>query len=271
MKRLILVMAVLALLCLNVIVQADVSGNPFADGWTPGGNSLADGVYVRGEAGFGFDTYSALLSVSTGSNLQNGSWLVGDTVLGVGAVFTSFTPDTGNITLQAKLGTANALYAAKSGATAGVGSTSQGGNGSVQIKTLGTLSAHPGYFPDGSGTLQGLEGTISRLNASASPDKDIVRLMWLWDDTASHITSWQILLNTSLMDRLGVTWNSGVTDGLTPAGGDKAIVSVQIDNGGAYTDALVTIPASAVPEPSSILALVTCLSAMGGLAFRRRK
>lgn len=236
-----------------------VTGNPEADSWTAGGNSLADGVYVRGAAGFTFETYSAVLNVSSGSNLQSSSWLVGDTVLGVGAAFTGFSPDTANIMLQAKFGTADALYAAQFGATAGVGSSSQGGNGSMQITTWGTPSAHPGYFQDGTGVLQPATGKTPRLGAS-DPDPDVARIIWLWDGT--HVTSWQILLNTSLLDRLGVTWNTGVTNGLTPAAGDKAIVSVQIGNGGAYTDAIVTV----VPEPATMILL-----GLGGLLCRNFK
>lgn len=69
-----------------------VSGDPSQDaGWTLNGYSLAQGTYAKGTANYGFNAYSAGFTVTAGSNLDIDdpahpglSWLVGDTVLGVG-------------------------------------------------------------------------------------------------------------------------------------------------------------------------------------------
>ena len=292
MKNLFLVTAVLVLLCLGGIAQAAVTGNPLADGWTSGGNSLSNGVYVRDPANYGFETYAGLLAVSSGSNLEisdgANSWLVGDTVLGVGGRFANITASeagwtafTGNLVnsilgedtkFVAKFGTSLASFAPSTIAPAagtGLGSMgTNGGNGAVQVRTSGWFYGYT-HLPETNTTWSGNSGQLMLLdkpthivrNGTAAPDADVARLMWIWNPTAGHVDSWEILLNTSQLRRLDPTFL-----GPDPSGGNKAIASVQRRDG-VYTDALVTMPA--VPEPSSIIALLGGLGSL--LAIRRRR
>ncbi len=287
MKKLILATAAIALLCIGVAAQAGVTGNPLLDGWASGGNSLSNGVYVRNPANYGFDTFSALLTVTPGSTLAvddgANSWLAGDTVLGVGGKYASITPGeagwsafTGGavnslwsgtqlIKIQGKFGTAASDFSASTvapGAGNGAGSLGTNGKlGAVQIRSSAYFDA--ATWSAGSGTLMLLDKAshIERSGAAA-PDTDVSRLIWNWDAGNARLGSWEILLNASLLDRLYPTLS-----GSSPAAGVNAILTVQ-NGDGAYTDALVTIPA-AVPEPSSFIALGALVAPL--LALKRRR
>ncbi len=50
-------------------MASQITGNPAADAWTLGGNALADGVYVRGNANYAYATYSTAITIGSGSNL----------------------------------------------------------------------------------------------------------------------------------------------------------------------------------------------------------
>jgi hypothetical protein len=150
----------------NVALATSITGNPAADGWTLNGNSLANSVYVRGNANYAYDAYSAAISVQSGSNLaiDDGvnSWLPGDTVLGVGGHFVNITAAeagwtafTGNavnlllggadfgedVKLQAKFSTDTGNFSASTiapDAGNGLGSMgSNGGEGGGSICTSG--------------------------------------------------------------------------------------------------------------------------------------
>jgi len=285
MKRsMIAVVSIVAMLLTAGVGSATtVTGNPVADGWTSNGHSLAKGVYVRGSANYGFDTYSEAITVPTGSNLSisdgTNSWLVGDTVLGVGGRFvditaaaagwTAFTGNAVNlllggtdlgadVKLQAKFGTGAASFTVSTIAPdAGNGLGSFGtnaGTGAVQIRTSGWFYAAD--WNAGSGSLQLLDKPTHIVrNGTTEPDADVARLMWIWDATNGRVDTWEILLNTSLMDRLTPLFTGG-----TPAAGDLALMTVQ-NRDGVYTDALT-------PEPATM----ALLAAGGvGLLLRRRR
>jgi len=272
--------------------HASVTGDPFADGWVYGGHSLDNGVYVTGSANYGFDTYSAGFTVQSGSNLEISdgslSWLAGDTVVGVGGAFRSITAAeagwgsiSGNAVnallptsspysgpkLQVKFGTANATWITSTTApNSGNGnSSSSNGGGRVQVRTSGFFqTGTPLAGQDEPWTWDGNSGQLLVLDKddhiawSSSVDKEVARMIWVWDDDAKQVASWQLLLNVSLMDRLNPSFA-----GLLPDIGDLAILTVQ-QGDGSFTDAMVSV--AAIPEPASL-----GLLAAGGLMLARRR
>lgn len=259
---------------------AAVTGDPVADGWQAAGHSLANGVYVRGSANFGFEVYSAAITVTPGSILEISdgakSWLAGDLVLGVGGRFANITAAeagwagfTGGAVnnllgegtkLIAKFGSAHAAFSPSTiapNAGNGVGSTASGGTGTVFVRTSGWFYAAD--WAAGSGQLMPLNKPthISREGAAEAPDPAVARLMWIWDAQKGHVISWEILLNVSLLDRL-----QPELIGTTPAPGNLAIASVQYRDSD-YTDAFLTL----APEPLSLSLVLTA----GSLTLLRRK
>lgn len=299
MKKVFVLITILALLCVGIAAQASVTGNPLADGWMYHGNSLADGVYSNGKANYGFDVYSTAISVGAGSplNIQDGefSWLTGDTVIGVGGKFNSITASeagwsaiSGNAVnqllttathgpkLQVKLGTSDASWTTSTtapGSGNGNSSTGNGGVGTVHFRTSGWFHAtDPLASQDSETTWSGNSGELMLLDKDdhirrlaqggsyINPDTRVARVIWLWDAENGVVDSWQLLLNTSLLDRVSPDFI-----GATPTFGNLAIVSVQ-DRDSAYTDAVI----STVPEPGTIVAAVGLLGP-AALMFRRRK
>lgn len=284
--------AVAVLIVAGSVRGSMVSGDPSADaGWSAQGHALENGVYVKGSANYGFQTYSAALTVTAGSNLEISdgslSWLAGDTVLGVGGVFESITAgDAGwagfsggainallaastGPKLQAKFGTSAATWTT-SGVAPGAGdgnSSSSAGGGRVQVRTSAyfrTGTPDPGQTEPW--TLDGNSGQVLVLDkdshiawdgASVQPSKKVARMIWVWDAGSGEVASWELLLNVSLLERVA----PGDFAGLFPAPGDMAIMTVQ-DGDNAYTDALVTV----VPEPAGIGMLI-----LGGLSVLRRR
>jgi hypothetical protein len=261
--------------------NASITGNPSADGWTSAGNSLENGTYVRGIANYGFDAYGTGFTVQSGSSLDISagslSWLAGDTVLGVGGVFHAisaaeagwgaFTGGGVNALLsnptgpklQAKFGTSAATWAASTvapGAGNGAGSGSLGG-GTVQVRTSGYNT--PTLWATGSGLLQSLaDPSHIDWTGHARPDAAVARVIWNYDSSTAEVGSWELLLNTSLLDRLYPGW-------LLPSIGDMAIATAQ-NGDNDYTDALVNM--SAVPEPTTMIAGALLLLPFGASTVR---
>lgn len=289
----VIIAACMSALALSQAVNATpITGDPGADGWMAFGNSLSDGVYVKGDANYGYNTYSAGFMIETGSvlDISDGSlsWLAGDTVIGVGGEFqsigaaaagwSSFTGGAVNSKrsantgpkLQAKFGTANATWTASSVAPGnGNGnSSSSNGGGRVQVRTSGYFDS--GVWSTGSGTLHVPTDSHVLWDGPIDPAEQVARLIWNWDSTNNLVESWEILLNVSLLDRLTASDYAG----LFPAIGDMAILTVQ-DGDNSYTDALVQIArvgtsTTSVPEPDSLFLFVACLIGLA-VALRRRR
>ena len=276
---------------------ATVTGDPSADdGWFLAGHSLQNGVYVEGEANYGYLAYGAGFTVEAGSNMEISdgalSWLAGDSVVGVGGKFETITAAaagwdeiTGRAInsllptsspyvgpkLQAKFGTSDATWTASTTAPDdgdASGSSSLGG-GRVQVRTSGYFQAgtpnpgqtEPWTWDGNSGQLLVLDKESHiEWDGDSSLDKRVARMIWVWDGTENQVASWQLLLNVSLLDRVAP---EGFT-GLLPAVGDLAIMTVQ-DSTGKYTNALV----ATVPEPSTFVLLG--LGALSLILISRRR
>jgi len=266
-------------------LEAAITGNPAFDGWTAHGNSLSNGLYVRGTANYSFETYSATLTVDAALRAASGNvWSVGDNVIGVGGAFTSITAgDAGwgsftgaainsaltNATgpkIQAKFGTgvsistpwsttAVAPAVDPSSPNAGVGTLSGGGAGSIQVRSSAYLTQTD--WTNDAGELMNLASSshITRY-LDPVPNASVARLIWNVDGNG-ELSSWQILLNTSQIP--GFTWDG------------KALLTVQ-NGDNAYTDALIATPANAVvPEPASLVVWSLLAMTVGGAGWWRRR
>lgn len=260
-------------------IAAIVSGNPDSDaGWSLVGHSLENGVYVTGNANYGYNAYGTGFTVQAGSNLEifdgEYSWMAGDTVLGVGGKFVSITAAqagwsafSGNTVnsllsadngpkLQVKFGTSNATWSTSTVAPdSGNGdSSSSAGGGRIQIRTSGWNTAS--LWQASSGLLLPLEEDGHILWSGGLVDRRFARVVWAFDSVTQEVSSWELLLNVSLVARLNPAYEE-----LLPDIGDLAIMTVQ-DRESSYTDALVTT----IPEPATL-----ALLGIGGLLLRRKK
>jgi len=264
MRKILILVAAVSLLCFGTVVQAAVTGDPVADGWLFGGHSLANGTYVRGDGNYGYEVYTNSISLVEGETLAP-TWLPGDLVLGAGGVFASidapsagWTAFTGgavngllrgsSLKLQVKFGTSECLFSPSTvapNAGDGIGSLNPyGGNGAVQVRN--TTSVTSSYWQDNAGTIQPMKYAI---RTNGDPSTDVVRMIWTYGN--GYPATWEILLNTSLLRRL----DGGSSTFLFPTDGDKVLLTVQ-DGTGKFTDALAVTPRqspAAVPEPATLL------------------
>lgn len=285
-----------ALALTQAAVATPITGDPSADGWVSSGNSLSNGVYVRGSANYGYDTYSAGFTIQSGSALDitdagdsSLSWLAGDTVLGAGGKFQPITASdagwsgftggsvngrlsgtTPGPKLQAKFGTADATWSTSTVVPHGGNgsSSSSDGGGRVQVRTSGWNSASE--WSTDAGTLLTPSDSHIIWDGPVDPSEEVARLIWNWDVTNNLVASWEILLNVSLLERLTPSSYAG----LFPAIGDMTILTVQ-DRSSDYTDALVQIArvdtsSTPVPAPDDLLLFAAALLGLG-LVLRRRQ
>lgn len=299
----IILISVVTLVMASAAFGSDVTGNPEADGWVFGGNSLENGVYVQsnGSANYAYDIYTTNFQVTdssvfdisdhgpgnldyddyyrvvpSGNPLWDQStargWEVGDTVVAVGGVFkvitaeeagwgvgSSFTGGGVNANLvpfadplryQAKFGTAAHTWNASTIAPNqgnGSGSTSAGGTGTLLVRTTAflNLSGLKGT-PLGElygGEIMGLQQSNHVSPSGISVGPDVARLIWVWDADNDHASSWQILINTTLVavDAVGAGLQTGV--------GDPIVTTIQRASGSnfGFTDGLVNV---ASPPPA---------------------
>lgn len=254
---------------------SSVSGDPLADGWVFGGNSLALGNYVRGDGVFDYGLYTSAFSLSSGSNLVGSGWQAGDSILGIGGVITpgAANPNlTQSVRLVAKFGTSPSAWQASTitptgGNGLGSFSGGAGGDGAILLgtdgPTQGTGSLNPGSSrfvgPGNPGPGNVFEIPLAQRydggGVSAMPTS-IGKFIFQFD-TNDVLSSWQVLLNR---DVLGAQLGAGAE---IPGLGDRAIVTLQRSvNSTLFTDSLITV----VPAPGAL-----ALLGLGGLCATRRR
>lgn len=266
-----------AIAMLATQAQASITGNPVTDGWSSHGNSLENGIYVRGAANYGFETYSASLTVDSALNAASG-WALGDVVIGVGGIFTaisatdagwpafsgnavnSLLSDSTGPRIQAKFGTfgpldttfsPNGSWGASTIAPGGgnaIGGLAGGHNGAIQVRGPGYVT----YAAVDAGKLMALGvDKVTRWTGSTSSAVDASSARYVFNlGGDGELSSWQILLNVT---QLGVLnpWS------YLPEPGVPALMTVQ-NNDSAYTDALlnISVAEAVVPEPTTLVVWV---------------
>lgn len=279
-----------ALLVVSSASAQIVTGNPFADGWSAGGNSMSNGVYIRGGGLFSYEVYATSFQIQAGSNLLTtvggSTWSQGDQVVGIGGVFTSSPSAEDN-------GWGSGSSYNTSQATAGGGSTSINGNISTSLRMVGKFGSSstawsPSTIAPGLGNGEGSSssghggvGSVlygTSVGEVANFTNGVLRLPSvgeIYDGTnsvsldakygrivlqkGSLVTSWQVMLNITLLDAdFGATYSDLV------GVGDRHNVSVQRStNSRLFQDALVADP---VPEPATMTIL-----GLGALAALRKR
>jgi len=261
-----------------------ITGNPSADsGWTLAGNSLNNGVYIRGAGNFGYDLYTTSFTVEPGSPLIALGYAVNDLVLGMGgkiqstdgvtagwgSAFTGDPVNTTNLTtsvrIVSKFGVSPSSWnpsTIKPNGGNGSGSTSagDGGNGAVLLGTaVGELSA-PGTLVHFS---ENKQYVASNAYAGDNISNSFGQLIYLKSGgNPDLLTSWETFLNvTKLATVLPLSPD-------IPAPGDRINQALQrSSNVTLFTDALAATPQ--VPEPSSLA--LAAMGALGGALAIARK
>ena len=269
-------------------LAAELSGNPFADGWAATGKtSLDNGTYIRGAGNFAFDLYATSYALDPASSLIASTaadlgfeWLPGDQILGMGGIVVPGEPaanygwgnvsgdaiNTVNLTtsvrIVSKFGTSPASWSASSvapnaGNGQGSSSAGHGGVGAILLgTTVGDINAtNEGtyYLPTSATQYRLIETNV---NAKAG------RIMFDLDG-GGLLGSWQSILNVSLLQRNVAAYSFTGAD--YPQAGDRGNQALQRSmNTTLLTDALVT-----VPEPGSALAMLA-LAAAAALRRARR-
>jgi hypothetical protein len=198
------------------------------------------------------------------------NWNAGDTVLGVGGVFTA----TGNSSLTyngaggststrivIKYGSSTPTWPAPPGTSAS-GTLLQGGVGAVLLGTASfTFSASNAgtlVVPTASPELQ--TGLTSSAFMSISGDMGQVITAWNVTPTSTNMVGFESFLDLTLLDATYPSNNVAL--------GNEFVLDLQQAQNGAQ-DSLGTLPSAVVPEPSTIVLVGAGL--LGAWSIRRRK
>ena len=242
---------------------------------------------LAGHSGTGFDDYYGDTRTWNPDNDAR-SWDAGHTVIGIGGMFSDITATeagwgafTGNavniddehrLRLQAKIGTSAAAWSASTvapGAGDGSGSSSNGGLGSLFVRTSGWHSLST--WQSRANTIFGLQDPGHILRDGTGVGVDAARVIWTWDAANNRAGSWQLLVNLSLV----AADADGDFAGLLPNFGNAVIGSVQVANSTAYTDGLMSIggsaPLSEIPVPAAVWLFGSGLMALAGVARRKHQ
>jgi hypothetical protein len=258
-----------------------ITGNPATDpGWTSQGLSTASTNLVQqttASGNYSATVYSTAFILNASSSLVNSlgssSWNVGDTIVGIGGVFTSAATNSDltysggadehgvshagatSTRIVAKYGTSTATWT-----TPGDGSLLSGGVGSV---LLGTFASD--FYPANSGQLivpadapQEQTGPAAANITTISGDLGRVITSWTGTSSTDTMIGFESFLD---LTQLNISDPSNRV-----ALGDHLELDLQRSTND-FQDSLATLPSS-VPEPTSF-ALI--LLGAAGVSFRRRK
>lgn len=266
-----LLAAALAVGAADRSIAGPISGDPAADGWAQLGNSNDLGTYVRGTGVFDFTLYTRSYNLDAADAAAfGGAWQVGDLVLGIGAVVGPSSDLSRSVRIVAKYGTSGATFSSSSTLTPpgdGDGSFSAGNAGEGGI-LLGTNNPPPQFvIPTNAGVIHdySASGSVMERQGATLPvtsldptTVDAGRLIFLTDNAGGLLSSFQVYLNVSQLERYGFAIN--------PAPGDDFVLTLQRSSN-AFRDAIGTT--AAVPEPSSLV--LAGLGAAGLMAALRRR
>ena len=282
--RLILrVLAVVAsgLTCHGTARAELLTGDPSADGWALGANSLQAGTYVRGNGNFSYDLFRASYALGSGSPLaaMANPWSVGDQVLALGGVvapttaaaagWAAFTggPVNGklaaNVRVVSKFTSSPSAWSA-SGVAPGLGdgagsfSNGDGGLGAVLVSTPSgqVTSAGAGVLtvPVNANQWSGTAGS----NGPAI-DPSTSRVIYAVD-TSGRLRSWELFLNTTLL----ASANTGLP---TPNAAGRWNQALQAGQSSVFLTDALSPGENVVPAPAAGILLGVGATA---LAFGRR-
>ncbi|TVQ58857.1 MAG: hypothetical protein EA379_12545 [Phycisphaerales bacterium] len=242
---------------------------------------------LAGHDGAAYDGYYKIPSPSNQWDTTSArTWDVGHTVIGYGGSFADIAAAAAGwaafsgggvndllangesrLRLQAKFGTSAATWTTSTvapGSGDGGASTSDGGPGTVFVRSSGWLNINSNVWQDYSGQMMGLQEPGHILRSGGTPGVDAARLIWEYDADAGIPISWQILLNTTLLEQDAPIGYAG----LTPMVGDLVVGSVQVANG-PFTDALAMLETTIIPLPTP--AMLGLAGLTGVIALRRRR
>jgi hypothetical protein len=234
-----------------------VTGNPASDGWTSDGLSTASGNLLFETGNFSVNMYATAFNLAAGSPLlgtvgTSEGWSVGDTIVGVGGVFTptgnsSVTYDNANGTVTTrfvvKYGTSTAAWTAGSAAGA---AAALGGTGAIELGTSTEVLSPTSGLQIPSNTPEEITGPSS----TATISDDVGQILTSWTGTApapaSTIVGFESFLDLTLLDSQVPSANVAL--------GDDYVLDLQ-QQSGALQDSTAALPGSvaAVPEPSMLL------------------
>jgi len=232
---------------------ATITGDPATDGgWTSEGNSATTDLLFQ-TGSFSANIYSTTFALSAGSPLlgtlgTSDGWSAGDTIVGVGGVFTS----TGNssVTYDTMNGTVTTRFVVKYGTSAetwSAGSANNaalalGGTGAVELGTSTEVLSPTSGLQTPSNTPEEQTGPSS----TATISTDVGQIITSWSgNTPNTIVGFEEFLDLTLLKTQNPTENVAL--------GDHFILDLQ-QKSGVLQDSLGTLSASPVPETTTMFA-----------------
>jgi len=250
---------------------AQITGNPGVDaGWIEEQNSAASGVDLLGSGIFSANIYATAFTLAVGSPLVgissvgSSSWSVGDTIVGVGGLFTA----TGNTSLTyngngspttrfvVKYGTSTANF------SVGNASLDNGGNGAVLLGTYDDAGADV-FTPSTPGLsltvdapteyTGGIQVGITSGNFGA--------VMTAWNGT--QLAGFESFMDLTILDAQFPSANVAL--------GDEFVLDLQQSTSTSlYQDSLGTLPSAVVvPEPTTLTLLTAAMMLPLGARWAR--